>query len=140
MSWRCADVTSASSAPASTLNLTAYDCVDLQLKVSVFRAASLVDFGAVMSLGNTYQEDYLRNQGWAVVRPAFVLLVCQESNTDLSSKLRTLVLMCSMCCAVKAHYHKLCGRSSSSDLPEKDAYCAKRIFQFHPAGNFHIAA
>ena len=140
MSWRCADVTSASSAPASTLNLTAYDCVDLQLKVSVFRAASLVDFGALMSLGNTYQEDYLRNQGWAVVRPAFVLRFCQESKSALSSKLWTLVLMCSMCCAVKAHYHKFCGRSSSSDLPEKDAYCAKRIFQFHPAGNFHIAA
>ncbi len=135
MSWQCADVTAASGAPAGTLNLTAYDCVDLQLKVSVFRAASLVDFGAIIGLGNMYQEDSLRNQGWAVVRPAFVLRFCQQS-----SKLCTLVLMYSMCCAVKAHYHKPCGRSISSDLPEKDAYCAKRIFQLHPAGNSHVAA
>jgi len=140
MSWRCADVTSASSAHASTLNLTAYDCVDLQLKVSVFRAASLVDFGAVTGLGNMYQEGYLRNQGWAVVRPALVLHVCRESKSELVSKLHKLVLMCTLCCAVKAHYHQLCGWSSSSDLPEKDAYCAKRVFQLHPAGNFFSAA
>ncbi|DBA72728.1 TPA: hypothetical protein ACH3X2_010124 [Trebouxia sp. C0005] len=63
---QAANVISASSAPASTLNLTAYDCVDLQLKASVFRAASLVDFGATLGLGNMYQEDSLRNQGWAV--------------------------------------------------------------------------
>ena len=106
----------------------------------MFRAASLVDFGAVISLENMYQEDYLRNQGWAVVRPAFVLHVCQQSKSGLLSMLHTLVLMCSMCCAVQAHYHKLCGRSISSDLPEKDAYCAKRIFQFHPAGSFLVAA
>lgn len=74
MSWRCADVISASSAPGSTLNLTAYDCVDLQLKASVFRAASLVDFGATLGLGNMYQEDSLRNQGWAVVRPCFFVM------------------------------------------------------------------
>ncbi|DBB04573.1 TPA: hypothetical protein ACH3X1_012652 [Trebouxia sp. C0004] len=63
---QAANVISASSAHASTLNLTAYDCIDLQLKVSVFRAASLVDFGALVGLVSMYQEDYLRSQGWAV--------------------------------------------------------------------------
>lgn len=92
MSWQCADVTSASSAHASTLNLTAYDCVDLQLKVSVFRAATLVDFGAIIGLGNMYQENYLRNQGWAVVRLALVCMFVRKASQIYQASFTYFVL------------------------------------------------
>ncbi len=38
------------------------------MTLSIFRSASLVDFGVTNELWSLYEEEYLQKEGWAAVR------------------------------------------------------------------------
>lgn len=127
------------SVQMNTLNLSAYDCVDLQMTLSVFRSAALVDLGATTSLFNQYTEDYLRTEGWPVVYSSVTCLPC-PAEPAFPKVCKALTLTHMLCHAVKTYYHRRDGRTSSGPVPQKDAYCSKRFLQLHIAGESSVAS
>ena len=63
----CSGAITEGSVQATALNLSAYDCIDVQMTLSAFRYASMVDFGLTNTLWGRMEAQYLRTEGWAVV-------------------------------------------------------------------------
>lgn len=100
------------SVQATALNLSAYDCIDVQMTLSAFRYASMVDFGLTNTLWGRMEAQYLRTEGWAVgqvtttnmiVAPAAVPYLRRIPLAPTASFNFTLQIMSSdlLCCAVE---------------------------------------